>query len=459
MNQKRKLFIPALALLLLTSLSSGAQQVKNFSLSEAQHYALENNTSIRNAALDVKIARKKIWETTAIGLPQVTAKGQYQNIFTVPEISFGKALDPSALPTGVALTSQDIIDAYVNTPAVPLGVKENSTLDITVSQLLFSGSYIVGLQASRVYAQLSDQTLEKTKNDVLESVTTTYCMILVGEESRRILQDNLNVVEKTLYEINEMYGQGFVEKTDADQLRVTANNLRNTLSSVERNIQVSYNLMQVQLGVPDSVSISLSDSLPAVVASLNIDPLTAEQFVLDNSPEYRLLETAEKLARLDYKREKWEFLPTVSAAYVRTEKANAPEFDFTPKDVLALTATLPLFTSGQRLSKVSQKKMALEQARNNRDFMGENLKLQASQARFDLLSKNESFKNLKMSMELSRDIYNRTLEKYRQGVSSSLDLMNTQNQYLLSLSNYYQSVFDVVQAKAKLEKILNKGIK
>jgi outer membrane protein TolC len=446
-------------LLMLTGIQVDAQEKRSFSLAEAQRYALENNTSVRNAALDVKIAQKKIWETTAIGLPQVTAKGQYQNIFTVPMVSFGPSFDPTKLPDGVNLTRADILSAYSDGEPIPLGVKENSTLDITVSQLIFSGSYIVGLQASRVYAQLSNQTLEKTKNDVLESVTTTYCMILVGEESRRILNENLQIVEKTLYEINEMYGQGFVEKTDADQLKVTANTLRNTLNSVERNIQVAYNLMQVQLGTPDSVKIALSDSLPAVIAALNIDPLVAEQFLLDNSPEYQLLGTAEDLARLDYKREKWEFLPTVAAAYVRTEKANAPAFDFSPKDVLAIQATLPIFTSGQRLAKLSQKKMALEQARNNRDYIGENLRLQASQSRFDLLSKNESFKNQKMSMELSREIYDRTLEKYRQGVASSMDLMNSQNQYLLSLSNYYQSVFDVVQAQAKLEKLLNKGIK
>lgn len=455
----RSLGLTVVVLFSLAVLPAKGQSTEEFTLSEARFYALNNNASIRNAMLDVKIAQKKIWETTAIGLPQITAKGQYQNIFTVPMISFGPTFDPSGLPAGVPLTKDDILNAYSNGEPIPLGVKENTTLDITVSQLLFSGSYIVGLQASRVYAQLSDQTLQKTKNDIIETITTTYCMILVGEESRRILTENLAVVEKTLYEIDEMYGQGFAEKTDADQLRVTANNLRNVMNSVDRNIQLGYNLMQVQTGLPDSVRIVLSDSLPAVIAALNIEPLVAEQFVLDNAPEYQLLGTAEKLAGLDYKREKWEFLPTLAAAYVRNEKANAPAFDFSPKDVLAIQATLPIFTSGSRLAKLSQKKMALEQASINREFVGENLKLQANQSRFDLLSKNESYRNQKMSMELSREIYNRTLEKYRQGVASSLDLMNTQNQYLSALSAYYQSVFDVVQAKAKLEKILNKGIK
>ncbi|HAQ65859.1 MAG TPA: hypothetical protein DCR43_08430 [Bacteroidales bacterium] len=459
-NTKRHSFgLTVLAVLMLAALSSKGQQAKQFSLEQAQRYALENNTSIRNAMLDVKIAQKKIWETTAIGLPQVTAKGQYQNIFKVPMVSFGMSFDPTLLPATGNLTKDDILNAYAMGPAMPLGVKENTTLDITFSQLLFSGSYIVGLQASRVYAQLSNQTLQKSKNDVIESVTTTYCMILVGEESRAILKDNLSVVEKTLYEIDEMYGQGFVEKTDVDQLRVTANNLRNSLSSLERSILVAYNLMQVQMGTPDSVRISLTDSLPGVIASLNIEPLVAEQFILNNSPEYQLVGTAEQLARLDYKREKWEFLPTVSAAFVHNEKAKTPEFDFSPKNVLAIQATMPIFTSGSRLARLSQKKMALEQARNNRDYVSESLKLAASQAQYDLLSQNETFKNQKLSMELSRDIYNRTLEKYRQGVAASLDLMNTQNQYLSSLSNYYQSVFNVVQSKAKLEKILNKEIK
>jgi outer membrane protein TolC len=161
------------------------------------------------------------------------------------------------------------------------------------------------------------------------------------------------------------------------------------------------------------------------------------------------------VAKLDYKRQVTNYLPVITSFYQHQEKWKNPFFDFAPKDVVGINLTLPIFSSGERSAQVSQKRMEYEKATNSKLFAASNIMMQAEQFRSDLILKIEKFQIQKKSKELADVIYNRTLEKYRQGVSSSMDLMNSQNQYLTNLTNYYQSMFDMVTAKSKLEKHYN----
>jgi outer membrane protein TolC len=392
-----------------------------------------------NSKIDLQIAQKKIKETTAIGLPHIDAKSGYTfypNVPTLPATFF----DPNAAPGDV----------------IELGVKQNIISDVTVSQLIFNGAYIVGLQASKAYYDLSLHNDEKTRLDVNESVINTYHMIQLSEESVKILNQNLENINSTLYEISEMNKQGFVEKTDVDQLEVTANGIRNTINQVKNNLEMSYRLLKIQTGIDETVSVSLSDSTDTYESLTNSSlNLINEDFILENNVDYKLTESAKTLAHLDYKLEKSSFLPVVSGFYNRTIKLKSPLFDFAPKDVIGLNLNLPIFSSGERLASVAQKKMALEKAENTRVLVSKSLFMQANQLQSDVKIKLEKYQNQKISKELSDEIYQRTLEKYKQGMATSLDLMNSQNQYLTNLTNYYQYLFELQGAMLKLEKLYN----
>lgn len=433
----------------------GAQDTLRLSLSQAVDYALQNNTDIRNALLDLQAANRKIWETTAIGLPQVSAKAQYSNIFKVPEVSFGAYLDPSLLPTDRPLTAQDIANAYVQAPPVKLGVKENTTLDLTLSQLLFNGSYIVGLQASRIFYRLSEQNLQRTRIEVASTVRDNYAMLLVAAENIRILRQTRDNVGKLLEETREYHRQGFVEQTDVDQLEVTWNNLGNSLRQVESAYDIGLRMLKIQLGLAPGDNILLTDSLPDLVNLSAIEQSLTTTFDPQRSIYYQLLETRERLARLDLNREKTDYLPSIAAFYNHQEKAKKPEFDFQPKDVIGVSVQWNLFTSGQRMARVAQKRLELEKTRNLKDFQTRALQVQARQLADQLAVKRDAYFNNQKNLELARQIYERSLIKYREGVSSSLDLTVNQNQYLNALSGYYQSLFDLISAHNQLEKLLN----
>jgi len=415
------------------------QDTLRLSLIDALKIAQENNLNIKNSQLDLKSAQKKIWETTAIGLPHIDGTAKYTFNPKVPTLP-ATAFDPNA-------KEGDVIE---------LGVKQNIVYDLTASQLIFNGAYLIGLKASRAYYNFSEESLEKAMLEINETVTNTYFMTLVGEESRKILVVNLQNVNNTLTEIKEMYKQGFVEQTDVDQLELTANTITNAIFQIDNNLDMAGKLLKIQLGLADSKIIKLTDQLgmeEAQVARLNA--LAHEPFLLENSVDYKLLTTSELLAKYDYKREMSNSLPVIAAYYNHQEKWKTPAFDFAPKDVIGVNLSLPIFSSGQRSALVSQKRMAFEKATNNKLYAGNTLLMQSSQLQNDLRSKLDKFQIQKKSKELSDVIYQRTLEKYKQGISSSQELMTIQNQYLNNLTNYYQGIYDVVGAKTKLEKLFN----
>lgn len=439
------MFLKKCQMLLFILLSFGgvkviaAQDTLRLSLNDALRIAQDKNLNIKNSELDLKMAQKKIWETIAIGLPHVDGTAKYQLIPKVPTLPASN-FDPNAAENAV----------------IELGVKQNIVYDLSVSQLIFNGSYLIGLKASKVYYNLSEQSLEKSMLELNESVTNTYFMILVGEESRKVLKANLENVSKTYADIKEMYKQGFVEKTDVDQLDLTANTITNAIFQIDNNLEMGKRLLKIHLGLADQTGIILTDPLGMEENQVSkLNALAHEPFNIEKNVDFKLLTTAELLAKYDYKREITNSLPSVAAFYNHQEKWKTPIFDFAPKNVFGINLSLPIFSSGQRSAMVSQKRMAYEKATNNKLYVGNTLLMQSDQYRNDLRTKLDKFQIQKKSMELSDNIYQRTLEKYKQGISSSMELMTIQNQYLNNLNNYYQGIYDVVSARTKIEKLFN----
>ena len=217
------------------------------SLAEAQTYALENNRAVKNARIDLLSADKKIWETIAMGLPQLGLSANYQHQFVIPEMSFGSYLDPYSLPAGY-ITNTDVINAYKTSPPVPLGVPDNTTFDFTLSQLIFSGEYIVGLQATKVFKEISVNSLAKTEATTRETIAGTYYLYLVLGESLRVLNASYASVEQTYNEALKMNQQGFNEETDVDQIKISLSNLQRLVASVEAQRDVSLQLIKISAG-------------------------------------------------------------------------------------------------------------------------------------------------------------------------------------------------------------------
>ncbi|MBI9054697.1 MAG: TolC family protein [Bacteroidales bacterium] len=436
----------------------------SLNLKDAQTYAIENNLGLENSRLDIEAAEKKVWETTAIGLPQVSGKVDYQYIpGNIPTANFGADSTTmllynyilSSLSSEGYSPSQELEDK-LNTPAEPftLGTKNSTTYGITVSQLVFSGEYIVGLQASKTYLQISKLNHEKQELDLRANVLNSYISILILEDNLSIINSSLNNIESLVNETKKMNEQGFLESTDVDQLQISLNTLTNSRNTVQRQIDISYMLFKILLGTDLETKLVLNQDMNSIYDEI-VGKSVNEGFDMANNVDYKMLDNQVKISELSLKREKTKYLPTISAFYNYQDKTNKAAFDFTIKHIIGVGLNMPIFSSFQRNAIVQQAKIEYQKSLNNQILLEKNLTTQAQQLRFNYQSAIEKYNVTQQNVDLSKNVFDNTTQKYKQGMVSSMDLTQANNTYLQSQSDNTNALFELFQTKIKLEKILN----
>jgi outer membrane protein len=454
MNLVRRCFLMFVILGYITKgFSQDNKEILKLSITEAQAYALQNNRTVKSAKIDIDIATRQIKETIGIGLPQLSMAANYQHQFVVPELSLGPSLYVSSLPDGF-ITKADLQNAYKDSPPVHLGVKNNTTIDFTVSQLIFSGEYLVGLQALKVIKQVSEKALVKTEVQTKEAVADTYFLILVLGESVKVLNESLKSMDQTYNDLLKMNQQGFNEETDVDQIKISWSNLKRLITSIESQKEISTKLLKYQLGMDLIQPVVLTDSISGLIRDGNMQYLTSPMFDVAQSIDYQIIDDQLRVSGILLKREQSKGLPTVSAFYRRHEQTNQPSFNFAVKDLVGVTLSLPIFTSGQRSSKISQARFNVEKSQINKENAEQGLIMEFETALNSYQTAYSNFTTNSESILLSKKVYDKTLIKFQEGVSTSFELSQNQNQYLTAESNYYTSVLSLLNAKAKLDRIL-----
>jgi outer membrane protein TolC len=434
-----------------TEKSAEEDKVLHLSLKEVQELAVKHSAVTENARLDVASAKKKIWETTTTGLPRISAQVSYRNNLQLATTLIpAEFIDPDAEP-----------GTFIG---IKFGTQHNATAEITVNQLIFNGSYIVALQASKVYLRLSQEGLIKSEIEVKETVTNTYYLILLAEDSRKTLVSNLENVRKTLFETKELYKAGFAEDTDADQLQLTVTEMENAVKSMDRQIKVTYNLLKFQMGIDLDREVHLTETLEDILNRIDSKELLTGAFNLTGHIDYRMADTQEKSMKLFLKREYSEYLPTISAYATHTQMAMRDSFNFFkktderwfPSTVIGLSIAIPIFNSGERAARIAQAKIDLRKAKNTKRQVSEGLRLGLMQTRTGFSDALETSESTRKNVALAKKIYDKMREKYSQGTASSLELTQAHSQYLTAESNYTQAVVELLQAKTRLDKALNR---
>lgn len=424
-----------------------AQESKPLSLKQAREYAVEHNYEVQNSKLGIKAAEKEMLTIISSGLPQITGSINYtDNLDLTTQILPGEIFGGEP---GSTFEAQ-------------FGTKHNASINLRASQMIFSGSYFVGLQTSKIYLRLSTETSEKSELEVKSMVTESYYLILISEENRNILQESLKNLRQNHYEISEMNKEGLVENTDVDQLQISILQLENTLRSVERQINTATKLLKYQMGMDLDLPITLTDDLELFLSHANADVVMKREFNIADHIDYRLMKTQERLAEMNLKNEKMAFIPTITATANYSKNAMRNEFNlfssnekwFTSSSI-GLEVNLPLMTSGTRLFKIQEAGIALRQARNSKELARVGLMLDFSESRDNLKTSFESYTSAKENMALAMRVYEKTNEKYREGVTSNMDLIQAHNQYLTAQGDYILRISDLLLAKNRLDKMMH----
>jgi len=274
MKLKLKQLFPLLLFLLITGIC-GAQEVLSFSLAEAKEYALRNSYVVRNSGLDVEAAKKKVWETIADGLPQISGSAAYNNYLDLP----------------TQLIPGDFIGQPGTYVEVKFGQDYDSHFGFTINQLIFDGSYIVGVGSAKIYLQLADQNKEKAELDIWHSVEQAYYSVLVAEENLVVMKENLANSQKLEKDTRLMYQNGFVEEQDVDQMLLLVQKAENEILKTEREIRVARMVLKYTMGIDMDVEVRLTEKLEKFVQPLVTKEGTAPEFDFTTHIDYRLLDT------------------------------------------------------------------------------------------------------------------------------------------------------------------------
>jgi len=418
-----------------------ANQTYNFGITDCIKYAYEHQSTVMNANLDIKSAEYRVKETIGIGLPQVNGSAAFTDYLKIPT---------TLLP-----------GEFFNQPGtfipVKFGVKYNSNVSLAANQILFSGSYLVGLKASKTFKELSARNYTRSKIDANVNVTKAYYQVLVSNEQIRLLDANINQLKQQLDQTVAQNKQGFVEKIDVDRITVQYNNLVTTRENTIRLLALNYQLLKFQMGMPIEYNLTLADKLADVKLDSNVATLTTDTTFYHNRIEYNLQETQKRLYALDIKNKQSQYLPSLSgtanitSTYQNNSFGQLYNSNF-PSSFIGLNLVVPVFSGGQRLNQVRQSKITYLKSQNDLIDLKNSLNLQASQAGIAYINGLQTLNNQKQSRALAEEVLRVSKIKYQQGVGSSIEVTQAQTELENADNQYIQGLYDALVSKVDLDK-------
>jgi outer membrane protein len=436
----RKRFLAAVAALLIPAALINAQDTGTdlrLSLKEAQDHALAYNKSIKSARYDVDASRYGRWEAISAGLLQVNSSASINDNLIV----MTRIIDMNGVKT-----------------AFKFGTTYDLSYGLTASTAIFNAPYIVGVQTATLAQKLAGLNVERAEQDTKESVIMSYYLILVSEESLRILDGNIAVLNETLRATRAMFSAGMAEATDVDQMVSNLSMMQNTKSSMERTLEVNYNMLRFQLGVSPETGITLTESLESIVEKVDVTQLLNTGFDVKQNLNYKMLESQEQMSKLSLKMQKSTVLPSLSGFYTYSKNGmgdKLSEMSWFPNSIVGAQVSVPIFATGTRYSKIKQAQVNLEKARTGKEMVTEQLLLQEKQLRYNLVNAREQYNLQKENIDVSKRVYSSTENKFRQGMASSLDLTQANSLYLQAENNYISALMNLLQTKLALDKLLN----
>ena len=419
-----------------------------FSLQQALDFAILNNRQAINAGRDIAIAQQKKWETTAMGLPQINGNLGYQNNFVIQ-----KSLIPAEIFGGPAGTFAE----------VAFGTTHNASASVGLTQLLFDGSYIVALQASKTYIQFYQNYKKKTDADVKETIINSYGSVLLANESELILQKNKTILERTLFETEQTFKNGLIEEENVEQLKITLLNVKSNINYVTRLKEISLKMLKINLGIDINDALLVTDKLDNLTKN-NVDlALTANNFEVNNNINYAIAQNFVDQRRLELKLQKSKALPTLAAGLNFGYNSFGQSFNFFNTNQrwfnysnLGLNLSIPIFSSFARSARTQQAKIAFDKATTDLNDAEQKLKLQYQNAKSDYELSIENYQSSKENLQLAERIDVKQQIKFKEGLSSSFNLAEGQRQLYTSQQSYLQAMIAVLNKKAALEKIITK---
>lgn len=416
--------------------AQSSNQAQKFSLEQCIEYALQATAPVIKAQIDTRIAEAQIKEIKAQGYPQLNGNINMTNNFKLqtsflPAIFFAE--DPASVPTDAKPFP------------VQFGVQYSGLMTASARQLIFDGSFFLGLKAAKTFQELSVKGLERTKIEVVASITKAYYSVLVNQERLGLLQQNVNRLETLLRETRALYENGFAEKIDADRIEVTHNNIKTELRKTERLVALSFNILKYQMGMPLDTPFDITQTLADIeLNKINLN----ESYDYNDRIEFSLLDTQLELDQLNVKRYQVQYYPTLYANFNYGINAGANEFSGMDRwfrfGSYGFQVSIPIFDGFRKKSLIQQAKLTMQKTEVDKVDLMRTIDLETSQAKINLQNAINDLEVQERNMELAKEIMRVSKIKLNEGVGSTLELVDAETSYKEAETNYYASVYDAL---------------
>jgi len=482
---KRKLTLVLAVVALLGTVKAKAQEVQSFSLPQSIEYALQNRSSLKAVRNQQQIDKAKVGEIRAMGLPQLNAAAEVGNNFIQQKTlfdpsAFGGApatldpfvIRPEQLASGQPITLNPTYTDPEPQPddnglqAITFVQPYTGSLAVTGSQLLFDGSYLIGLKAAKTYTELSRKNAVQSEIDVVEQVSKAYYGVLVSRSRMELLNQNLIRLDTLLSQTQVMFRNGVAEKLDVDRLRVSLNNLVVEKQKTERLLELGVSLLKFQMGLPQNQPIQLTDELKEV--EVEVAKVNPDNFNYSSRIEYSLLETQQALANLDLRNKRSGYLPKLylNARYgyngvgntlsdvlnVRAGANNTTDRNWFDFGYVGAQLQVPIFDGLRKHYQIQQARLTLENTKYGFETLRQSIDLQLKQASTDLTNSLEVLKSQQENMELAQEIARVAKIKFQEGVGANLEVVTAETDLRQAQTNYYAAIYDALIAKVNLDK-------
>jgi outer membrane protein TolC len=436
-------------LLVLVSTYGYGQQKRtySFTLQEAVTFAIDSNYKAINARRDIAMALKQKWEATAAGLPQINGNINYNNNLKQP----------------VTLIPAEISGGPVGTfTPVTFGTKQNASAVATLDQLIFDGSYLVGLKAAKTFLMFSENLSEKTNLEIKKGVTNAYGSVILSEELVSIFEKNKVNLEQNLFDTRKIYENGLVEQESVEQLEITLLQIDTQLSNIKRSLTIAKQMFNVSLGIDVAQEVIFEDAFDALTKQNISLELLGQTLDIENNVDYKIALNFTEQRDLEMQLEKSKYLPSLNAFANYGTAANSDTFSFFEGEqiwyqssILGLSLKVPVFSSGMRRARTQRAKIAVDKAETELTEAIQNITLELNTAKSNYQFAIDKYQNAKQNMALAERIENKNQIKFSEGLASSFDLRQAQTQLYTFQQEYFRSMLDVINAKSNLETVLN----
>lgn len=446
-----------ISIILLTTFISGtmhpamSQDTLKLSLADALSYAEKNNTTIQNAATDIEISKQAVNQVTATGLPQVGVNANYLQYTQIPG-NWVKNFVPSP-------GAPDYIFIQFQQP-----IASNATL--SMNQLIYSGTFLLGLKAAREVMNISRTMAIKTKQDVALNVSKAYLLSLTLQKNITLMNSNISLLEKSLNDVKMLNKEGFAEKLDVQRLEFSLTNLKVQRDKLILASSASMNLLKIHLGMPIQNPIILADDLETLDKSI---PAGNDAFDIKNRIEYQLLNQTLSISFLEEKRFKVGRFPTLVGFLQHQQTTQRPEFNFfqsnltpnnnwVPSTALGLNLSLTLFDGLRSKAGAAEVRLRRNKTINDMKTFQNAAAMEYENALKTYQTQLEMVAVQKQNVQLADNIYKNTVFKYKEGVGSALELLQAETDLKTGQANYLNALYDLVMAKLDLKKALGSDI-